>query len=142
MRISDWSSDVCSSDLAVRRVSAQALWRSHLTAPLALPALRSDDVRVKMGTARRASTFLARSRSWISTPGVSFGELMHASCLSQRWHGGLRGRAEYPSASFSIHTQESKLPGCSIAGQLSEVSAVDHKIRKYHLLRTVYPCLT
>src|SRR3546814_15962027 len=84
MRISDWSSDVCSSDLAVRRVSAQALWRSHLTAPLALPALRSDDVRVKMGTARRASTFLARSRSWISTPGVSFGELMHASCLSQR----------------------------------------------------------
>src|SRR3546814_14278306 len=31
MRISDWSSDVCSSDLSVSQLSTAAIWRPHAT---------------------------------------------------------------------------------------------------------------
>src|SRR3546814_8842276 len=60
MRISDWSSDVCSSDLIVRKISSgEAVER---TFQLYSPQIASIEVK-RRGDVRRAKLYYLRSRS-------------------------------------------------------------------------------
>src|SRR3546814_13833944 len=63
MRISDWSSDVCSSDLSARALAANPaiiLFGSHAAGFLILAALADSAVRADDGIARLSTAELAR----------------------------------------------------------------------------------
>src|SRR3546814_8448537 len=62
MRISDWSSDVCSSDLSFLLTSTAALLSKRITEPSA----RRTSLAVRTITARCTSPFFTLPRGWAS----------------------------------------------------------------------------
>src|SRR3546814_14763569 len=137
MRISDWSSDVCSSDLAWRRrypESTDLSVAAHSTPQCQWLATRSVPVRTRWAQQRRSRSLQHRGLRWIcgqttstgisrlTTPVRAVGDLVgryRRFCLTDRSSKILQLRETYmarfrPQLRPSIEPHQKNIGGCDI----------------------------
>src|SRR3546814_15731631 len=113
MRISDWSSDVCSSDLAA---SSSSVMSASLSASMALIAVSSAVSASSLSMSRRAAVKASMAADWLMTRGLLFGGRLSLHPKQRRKLPS--DRCRYPTRHRRLGTRVPKPPAPDPATRL------------------------